>query len=340
MEPLKPSDPEEVGGITLRGRLGQGGMGTVYFGVTADGDRVAVKMIRDDLIKHSLVRERFDREILALGMVQGPRVAALVAAASEDESSPWFAAEFVQGVTLSDYVQAIGTLPAAMGAALGIMLAQALTEIHEAGLLHRDLKPANIVLGEDGPKVIDFGLVALTEATGHLTHSSALLGTPVCMAPEQINTPKNLTSAVDVYALGAVMLFAHTAHYAYQMPTMPALLHAIADPATEPDLSGLPEEMTSILGNLLTHDPAARPYLDEIVADLTAVLADAGMSVLEGQRQLAELTYIERDSDPPAVVDPPRPRWMRMPKDPYVPGQLVHRISEKLRHEYALTGKF
>ena len=119
MKPLKPGDPDKIGGIALRGRLGEGGMGTVYFGVTPDGDRVAVKMIRQDLTANEEARDRFDREILVLGMVAGPRIAALLAASGPDEVPPWFATEYVQGLTLSQYVQERGPLGTTMAAVAG-----------------------------------------------------------------------------------------------------------------------------------------------------------------------------------------------------------------------------
>src|SRR5580698_5420188 len=147
MKALRSSDPMQVGDIRLSGRLGQGGMGTVYFGVTPDGDRVAVKMVRDELTGKSGVLARFGREIDIRGMVQGPRVAGLVAAAEPQEIPQWFATEYVQGLTLGEYVLDRGTLDAANGTVLGMLLAEGLHEIHENGLLHRDLKPANVILG-------------------------------------------------------------------------------------------------------------------------------------------------------------------------------------------------
>lgn len=175
MNPLKKGDPATIGGIALRGRLGEGGMGTVYFGVMPDGDRVAIKTIRRDLTANDEARERFDREMLVLGMVTGPRVAALLAASDPDEpddAPPWFASEYVQGLTLTEYIQERGPLTSTMTAALGVMLAEGLKDIHAAGLLHRDFKLSNVILGKDGPRVIDFGLAGLIDGTGNITHTS------------------------------------------------------------------------------------------------------------------------------------------------------------------------
>lgn len=340
MEPLKPADPAELGGIALRGRLGRGGMGTVYYGVTPDGEQVAVKMIRDELIEKSEVLGRFDREALAIGMVQGPRVANLVTTSEPGEAPPWFAVEYVRGLTLAEYVLERGPFPADMGAALGLGLAEALTAIHQAGILHRDLKPSNILLGADGPRVIDFGLAALTAVQGDLTHTSDMIGTPVCMAPEQARSARDVTTAADVYSLGAVLLYAVTGHYPYQRPTLPATFYAIADPATPPDLSGLPAILAEPVSDLLAKSPAARPTLDEVTARLAKALAEGGLTDPgDALRRLAVLTYVERDNDPPPP-EPPPARSPRLPADPHVPSALVERIAADLRRDYDRDARF
>ncbi len=335
MKPLKSGDPKEIGGIALRGHLGEGGMGTVYFGITPDGDRVAVKMIREDLSANDEAKDRFDREILVLGMVAGPRIAALLAASGPDEEPPWLATEYVQGLTLSQYIQERGPLPTAMAAALGVMLAEGLNDIHTAGLLHRDLKPGNVILGADGPRVIDFGLAGLKDRTGDITHTSGMLGTPVCMAPEQARSPKDLTVAVDVYALGAVLMFAMTGRYPYERPTVAALLLAVTDPATDPDLSGLPEEIRHLVAGMLAHHPESRHTLADVSAELKHILDSAGLSLAQAQREFAQLTYIERESDPPPAAPAPRRDRRRLPGDPHVPSGLVRQVAESLRLEYA-----
>jgi serine/threonine protein kinase len=340
VEPLKDADPRELGGIALRGRLGRGGMGLVYYGVTEDGEPVAVKMIREELLERSEILGRFDREALAIGMVQSPRVANLVMTSATDEAPPWFAVEYVRGLTLKDYVAECGTLTAELGAALGIGLAEALTAIHEAGILHRDLKPANILLGRDGPRVIDFGLAALTAAPGDLTRTGEYLGTPVCMAPEQVRSARDLREPADVYALGAVLTYALAGHYPYMRPTQPALLFAIADEGTPPDLSGVPEPVTAAVAAMLAQSPDARPGLTEVTVALAKVLAGAGRTDLgEALRQLALRTYTERDTDPPPA-EPPARRLPRLPDNPRVPAPLVRQAAATLRRDYDRAAPF
>jgi len=343
VDPLKPADPTELGGIALRGRLGRGGMGIVYYGVTPDGEPVAVKMIRADLFEVSEARGRFDREGLAIGMVQGPRVANLITTSPPDEAPPWFAVEYVRGLTVTEYVTEYGPLRADLAAALGIGLTEALTVIHQAGILHRDLKPSNILLGKDGPKVIDFGLAALTAAPGELTRTAETIGTPVCMAPEQVNSAKDLTSAADVYSLGAVLVFALTAHYPYQRPTVPAMLYAIADASTPPNLAGVPEVLVGPVTAMLAHAPAARPSLSEVTEAMAGVLVASGQTTPFGPgdrlRRLAEATYRERPTDPPPP-DPPRAKRPRLPENPSVPSVLVQQVADQLRRDYGRDALF
>ncbi len=335
MKPLKSGDPHMAGDIALRGRLGEGGLGTVYFGITPDGARVAVKTIRRDLTENDEAKDRFDREIIVLGMVAGPRIAALLTASEPDEVPPWFAAEYVQGLTLAEYVTERGPLPTPMAAALGVMLAEGLHDIHTAGLLHRDLKPGNVILGADGPRVIDFGLAGLIDGAGDITHTSEMLGTPVCMAPEQATTPRDLTAAADVHALGAVLMFAMTGRYPYERPTVAALLLAIADPAADPDLSGLPEEIKPLITGMLAHHPASRRTLADVTTELTKILNDAGLSPSEAQTEFTRLTYLECDTDPPPAPPAPRTNFRRLPGEPYVPSELVRQVAEDMRRDYA-----
>jgi len=338
MQPPNPTDPKELGGIALVGRLGEGGMGTVYYGVTEDGAPVAVKTIRDAQLGKAEARSRFEREILALGMVHGPRIAALIGSCKAGEMPPWLAVEYIQGLTLKEYVEDKGPLSATMGAALGLMLAEALSAIHQAGLLHRDFKPANIILGRDGPIVIDFGLVGLLDEAGDITTTGERLGTPACMAPEQVNSARDLPPATDVYALGATLTFALTGHYLYQRPGSQAVMAAIADVNAAPDLSGLPDQMREPVQAMLAHDPDARPSLPVVTRVLAQVLANAGLTPAQEQRRLADLTYIERASDP----DTPAPRRARrrLQEDPHVPSQLVREIAESLRREYSASAAF
>jgi serine/threonine protein kinase len=342
VEPLKPGDPTELGGIVLRGRLGEGGMGTVYYGVTSDGDEVAVKTVSDRWSGRPDLRSRFEREIEAMEMVQGPRVANLISAAAPGAPTQWFASEYVRGLTLSQFVADYGVLRADHVAALGIALAEALVTIHQAGVLHRDLKPGNIILGRDGPRVIDFGLAALTEQPGQLTITNAVLGTPLCMSPEQAISSRDVTAATDVYALGATLTYAGAKHYPYEGETPRDIQNAIVDPAIDPDLSGVPGVILPAVSGMLAYAAAARPSLNEVRKDLAKVLADAGLAdPAVAVRRLAEVTYREDPGAPePTLSVPARERWPGPQDDPHVPSALVRQAADRLRRDYAASAPF
>jgi serine/threonine protein kinase len=336
-----------LGGIVLRGRLGEGGMGTVYYGVTPDGDSVAVKTIRSDRFPSQLLKDRFDQEVRTMQMVHGPGVAHLLAASETSDQTDggtddvrWLATEYIQGLTLEKYVEDCGLLDAALAAALGIALADALATIHSAGVLHRDLKPANIVLGKDGPRVVDFGLAAAVEAPARLTVSNVGLGTPLCMSPEQVRSSRDAGAPTDVHALGATLLYAVTGHYPYERETVSDIHYAITDPGTPPDLSGVPSPLLPAIEQMLARSAAARPDTSQVRAELAAVLAvlgwtDPGAALV----WLARQTYRERPDDPPPA-DPPRQPSRTPPEASRVPGSLVIEAAERLRRGYARDAPF
>lgn len=336
MEALDRSDPRRIGGrITLHGRLGAGGMGRVYYGVTDEHEQVAVKVIRTDLIDRDEVRQRFARETEALRTVQGPHIASLVDASYADDEQPWLAMEFVRGLTLKEFVSERGPLKDEHAAVLGVVLADALRDVHAAGLLHRDLKPGNVILGRDGPMVIDLGLVAFAEGPTDLTTSTATLGTPACMAPEQAVTPKKITASADVHALGATLLYALTGHYPYTADTVVALMAKIISADVPPDVAGLPDAFAGPVGAMLAHDPQSRPTVAEARASLEPLCGDALPTAI---RALTLATYVERESDPPEVAPPPRRRVDLSQVAP--PGSVVARLADRLRTDYAATAPF
>ena len=317
-------------------------MGTVYYGVTPDGDEVAVKTIQSRYLNRPDLRSRFEREVAVMEMVQGPRVGNLIAAADRGERLQWLATEYIRGLTLTQYVAEHGTLPASLAAALGVALADALTSIHQAGVLHRDLKPGNIILGQDGPRVIDFGLAALSDSPGLLTVTNDVLGTPPCMSPEQAKSSRDVTAATDVYALGATLTFAAAAHYPHQRETTRETLSALIDPAVEPDRSGIPDVLLPAISGMLAYAAAARSTVGQVHAELVKVLADAGETDPDAALlHLAEATFWENPGAPerPRTVPPPH----RLPGpegDPRVPSTLVKQEADRLRRDYAASAPF
>ncbi|MFV2172567.1 serine/threonine-protein kinase [Actinomadura sp. LOL_016] len=335
VESLDRSDPRRIGErITLHGRLGAGGMGRVYYGVTDGHEQVAVKVIKADLVDRDEVRERFARETDALRTLDGPHLASLVDASGEDDADPWLAMEYVRGLTLNELVKTRGPLPVRDAAMLGFLLAGALRDVHGSGLLHRDLKPGNVLLGRDGPKVIDFGLVAFADGPTDLTTSRSMLGTPYCMPPEQMQTPKEIAAAADVYALGATLLFALTGHYPYEAETIHGVIGKVVSQHIGPDLSGLPDAFTGPVTAMLGFAAGDRPPLVKISHELAGLCGP----LPEAITAFALATYVERESDP-ADVEPPRPPRTDL-SAVAPPGSLLAGLADRLRTSYAVSARF
>ena len=272
VEPLRRWDPEQVGGYVLIGRLGAGAMGQVYLGRSAAGRLVAVKTIKAELAEEPDFRNRFGQEVAAARRVSGAFTAAVVAADSEADV-PWLATVYVPAPSLSRLVRTCGpmTVPAVRWLAAGC--AEALESIHSVGLVHRDLKPANVLVSPDGPRVIDFGVARAAERI-QLTVTRGSIGTPAYMAPEQARDTRHATSASDIFALGATMLFAATGHAPYQGETVMDVLVQLA--TGPPDVAGLPGELAEIVMACLERDPRNRPTSASILARLAPALTAAG----------------------------------------------------------------
>ncbi|WCN04297.1 serine/threonine-protein kinase [Streptomyces sp. M92] len=304
--PLNPEDPLVLGDFELLGRVGQGGMGQVFLGESPGGEPAAVKVIKPSVVD-SESRLRFAQEIEVLKTIWGPRIAAFLGADPEAEQ-PWLATEYIDGPDLARHVKTHGPLPSVLVAALGAILAEALSAVHAQDLLHRDLKPANVLLGPNGPKVIDFGLAAFTESTISLTAPHQVVGTPVCMAPEQAAGVKPLTAAVDVYALGAMLLFAATGHYPHEAATPYMVFHLVTDPGTAPDLSGAPDDLVPLLTDMLAHNAEDRPVLTEVVQRCRSVIEAQGMKIAQARRKLTAHTAEQRRR-PASTADSPTVTW-------------------------------
>ncbi|MEU6999429.1 protein kinase [Nonomuraea sp. NPDC046570] len=256
-QPLLPHEAAEAGDYQLLGRLGEGGQGVVYLGRAPSGELVAVKMLHARFSGDTAARDRFLREVAAARSV-AEFSTARVLDASTDGDRPFIVSEYVEGVSLDELVKESG--PRAPGAlerlAVGTMAA--LAAIHRAGVVHRDFKPSNVLLGLDGPRVIDFGIAKALDAT--TASASGLIGTPAYMSPEQISG-ESVGAASDLFTWAVTMVFAATGRPAFGGDSVPAIFHRIL--TKEPELPELSEPLRGLVASCLAKDPAARPTASE-----------------------------------------------------------------------------
>ena len=264
LEPLRRPDPEHVGPYLLLSRLGAGAMGRVYLGRSASGRLVAVKTIRLEYAEEADFRARFAREVAAARRVSGVFTAAVIAA-DPDAPVPWLATAYVPAPSLARLVAACGPMPVPAVRWLAAGCAEALDSIHDAGLVHRDLKPSNVLVSQDGPRVIDFGVARAVERV-QLTTTRGSLGTPAYMAPEQARDTRRASPASDVFSLGSTLAYAATGHPPYRGETVTDILVRLA--TEPPDLTGLPADLADVVTGCLEPEPANRPTPAALLAAL------------------------------------------------------------------------
>ncbi len=314
MRPLGPADPAKIAHYRLFAELGAGGMGRVFLGCTPDGRLIALKRIRSQFADNPEFRVRFRAEVAASRKVSGAYTAAVIDA-DVDAPEPWLASVFVPGPPLSDVVEKAGTLPEDAVLRLAAGLASALVEVHRVGLVHRDLKPSNVLLTDDGPRVIDFGIVRAldSQATSGPTGTGILVGTPSFMSPEQVRGHA-VTPASDMFSLGSVLVMACTGDNPFAGETVVQMLYQVAH--ATPDLSALPARLRPIVTSCLAKEPEDRPTPAELLA-MIGDLAPAARpwpaeihQLIDRQRaEAARLTGAVRTDDtlriPPTLIGPP-----------------------------------
>ncbi|WP_165958718.1 serine/threonine-protein kinase [Actinomadura sp. KC345] len=301
MRSLQPGDPAWIGPYRILARLGAGGMGIVYLARSPGARLAALKLVRREFADSADFRERFRREVTAARKVSGLYTAPVLDS-DADAPQPWFAAGYVPAPTLSEALASVGTLPESAVRALGAGLAEALQAIHGAGLVHRDLKPGNILLAEDGPKIIDFGIAKVADAT-QLTGTGAMIGTLAYMAPEQIAGSKDAGPPADVFSLAGVLVYAATGAKPFGERDSAAVLYEVM--YEEPCLDGVPASLRGLLAACLAKDPAGRPTLESVLAATTPADPRALGSPALRQEVAAREAEANRVASEPVTAPPP-----------------------------------
>ncbi|MEU3726378.1 serine/threonine-protein kinase [Streptomyces sp. NPDC031705] len=258
--------PQYAGQYRLESVLGSGGMGVVHLATSSSGLRLAVKVVHPQHAVDPEFRARFRQEVAAARRVSGAFTAPVVDA-DPDAERPWMATLFIDAPTLSERVRE-RVLDAVELTRLAAGLAEALRDIHRAGVVHRDLKPSNVLMAPDGVRVIDFGISRPADSDLR-TETGKLIGTPPFMAPEQFQRPRDVGTAADVFALGAVLVHAATGRGPFDSDSHYLVAYQVVH--AEPDLTGLPARLVPIVERCLAKDPAERPTAEALIGEMRAV---------------------------------------------------------------------
>jgi predicted Ser/Thr protein kinase len=251
--------PDRLGPYRLLDRLGEGGMGVVYLAADPQQRRVAVKALRPAFAADPNARRRLAREVETMRRVRSPFVAEVLDA-DVTSDPPYIVTRYVSGRTLEEVVGEGGPLAGRELARLASGLALALSAVHAAGVVHRDLKPGNVMIANGEPVVIDFGIAQVPDST-RLTQTGMFMGTPGYLAPEVIEGQPS-GSASDVHSWGATVAFAATGRPPFGTGAFETIFYRIVN--GQPDLTGFPAPLLSLVAQALSRNPAHRPDTAEL----------------------------------------------------------------------------
>lgn len=269
MERIGLTPGSEIGGYTVVAPLGSGGMGTVYRAVDGGGDAVALKMLHPHIGSDAVARDRLRREVHALQKLRHPGVAAILDAEA-DSTEAFLVTELVPGDNLEEHVRERGPLDAEQLLDLAEGLRDALEAVHGAGVVHRDLKPSNVIIGDDGPVLIDFGIAQAADDS-RLTAEGLVIGTPGYLAPELLDGDEP-DAGSDFWGWAAILAFAATGRDPFGSRPLEAVLARAR--SGDVDLEGLGPLTTATLTRALAPAPADRIAPEDVVAALTLVVAE------------------------------------------------------------------
>lgn len=250
---------DRIGDYRLLAPLGEGGMGVVHLAQGPDGRRVALKVLRPDVVGDAEARERLAREVRSLQRISSPRIAEILDSDAHGPR-PYVVTRYVPGLSLYHHVAEEGAVSGPDLLHFADALAEALQAIHAVGVLHRDIKPTNVVMEGRSPVLIDFGLARVSE-DARLTRTGWLLGTPGYLAPEVLYG-EEATAASDVHAWAATVAYAATGRSPYG--TGPAM--AVMDRVRRGqfDLSGIAKPVRELVRSCLSPEPLERPSVAEL----------------------------------------------------------------------------
>lgn len=296
--PLRPTDAREIGPYRLLGRLGEGGMGTVFLARAPTGRNVAVKVIKSEFANQEGFAARFHAEVDSARRVASFCTAQVLDNGNTADGRPYMVTEYIAGIPLSEQIAKFGGLdPGPLhGVALGV--AAALAAIHVSGLVHRDLKPANVILSLSGPRVIDFGIARALDRDSGFTMSGELLGSPGWWAPEQVRGLV-VTPAADIFAWGCLVAYAGSGRHPFGRGDAVTLATRVLN--SPPDLGALPAPLNELVRQATDMEPLRRPTAQDLVI---ALVGGASPTIIQQQAADPATEILSQTWEPPQnVVD-------------------------------------
>jgi tRNA A-37 threonylcarbamoyl transferase component Bud32 len=300
---------QRIGKYVVIEEIGRGAMGVVYKALDPLIDRiVAVKTIRFDMYSQPEQREeaqkRFLREAKSAGQLSHPHIATIYEV-GEDQGQAFIAMEYIDGRSLEDWLAQKRRWGVEEAVRFIIEVAEALDSTHKKNIVHRDIKPGNILVDAEGhPHLVDFGIARIPAST--LTQTTAVLGTPFYMAPEQVAARK-IDHRVDIFALGAIFYEMLTLEKPFTGDNLTTVIYKIMNeepPPLRQFSANLPEGLDPIVRKLLAKDPDARyPTCRALANDLIRFAEEAGLET--GRKPQAEASLTEtRKIKPVAAAKP------------------------------------
>jgi serine/threonine protein kinase len=241
--------------------IGRGSMGIVFKAYEPALDRfAAVKVLAPELANNTMVRERFSREAKAAASIRQENVA-LIYTIGEMNGGSYLAMEYIDGGSLADVFDSQGRQPLPVLERVALEVAAGLAAAHARKIIHRDIKPANILVeaGTGRLKIVDFGL-ARVGSEHRLSSDGSLVGTPLFMAPEQVQG-RPIDARTDLFALGGVLYLLATGELPFPGGTLTDVLLAVCgtDPIAPRKLRpDLPDWLETLILRLLLKDPVNR----------------------------------------------------------------------------------
>jgi eukaryotic-like serine/threonine-protein kinase len=303
--------------FVLEACLGRGGMGEVWRArETKTEERVALKFLREDLAQDGDAKKRFVREARLAARVRHPNVVTLLAV-EDAAAQPFLVMELLVGETLGARLRRKGPLSCAEVAAIALPMFDAVEAAHAAGIVHRDLKPDNVFVARDGKgarvRVLDFGIAkqmeSLAEATGGLTTAglnttSAMLGTPYYMAPEQALGERDVDARADLWSIGIILYECLSGKRPTEAPTLGAILKILVTDSIVPLAEQMPDLDPHLADEVMD---LLRSNRDDRATSLTA-LRTTLLALSEDKLALDLPDALETGADEepaPSLAEPP-----------------------------------